>query len=145
MDADAATANQVESDFHKIISRIAFAIVHHASNIRHSVVVEGSAANAKLLVDFNVHFLALVVPRSSNHLEGFVKAVGNEHRTVNVLLEVGSDRCSGLRGDNHAISETAAAQQVDSVLPSLKATEAVVAACSVYKVGVPLVVNVAPL
>ena len=90
MNTNTATADQVEGNFHKIVSRIAFAVVHHASSVSHAIIVERGATNAKLLVDFNVHFLALVIPSGGNNLEGFIEAVRDEHRAINILLEVGS-------------------------------------------------------
>lgn len=112
MDANTAAADQIEGAFDKVVSRIALVVVHHASNIGHAVVVERSARRAKLLVDFNIHFSIFVVAALRNHLEGFVKAVRQESRAINVLLEIGSDGGSGLRRDDNAISEAATTKQV---------------------------------
>ena len=113
MDANATTAHEVEGAFNEVVSRIALVIVHNASHVSHAVIVERSAAHAKLLVDFNVHFSVFVVTAFSNHLEGFVEAVGHEHRAINILLEVGSDRSSGCTGDDHAVREAASTKQVE--------------------------------
>jgi hypothetical protein len=59
---------QVEGHFHKIVSRIAFVIVHNASNKSHTVVVERSSANAQLLVDLHIHFVVLVIARCGDQL-----------------------------------------------------------------------------
>jgi len=113
VDANATARNKIEGAFNQIVSGIAFVIVHHATHVGHAIVIERSTRSAKLLVDFHVHFSFLVVARRANDLESFVKAVGKEDGTVNILLEIGRDRCSGLRSDNHAISKTAAAKQVE--------------------------------
>ena len=113
VDADAATTSQIEGDFHKVVSRIALVVVHHTSGEGHAVIIISGAAHAELLIDFHIHFMVLVVPRSANHLESFVKAIRDESGAINILLEVGGDRGRSLRSGDHAISETATAKQVE--------------------------------
>lgn len=120
MDANATTANQIEGAFHEVISRIALVVVHDASSKCHAIIVISSARSAKLLVDFHVHFVVLVIARSANHLESFVKAIGQEHSAINILLEVGSDGSSCLAGNNHAISKAAATKQVEFLVAIVK-------------------------
>lgn len=61
MDANAAAADEIKGDFHKVVSRVVLVVVHHGSAESHTVVIESGATHAKLLVDFDIHLMGFVV------------------------------------------------------------------------------------
>lgn len=120
MDANTTTAHQIKGHFHKVISGIAFVVVHDACTESNAIIIISGARGPKLLINLHIHFMILVISCSGDHLEGFVKAIRDENRTINILLEIGGNGSLSTRGDNHAISEATTTKQIEFGLPIVK-------------------------